>query len=39
MAISWTTRLNIMFIPTLPPKARFTAMLRKMSNAGNAEEC
>ena len=33
------TRLNMLFIPTLPVKAEFTAMLRILSNAENAEQC
>ena len=30
------TRLNMLFIPTLPTKADFNAMLRMPSNAKNA---
>ena len=33
------TRLNMLFTPTLPDKADFTAMLRILSNAKNAEQC
>ena len=33
------TRLNILFIPTLPVKAEFTAMLSMLNNAVNAEQC
>ena len=30
------TKLNMLFIPTLPVKAEYTAMLRMLSNAKNA---
>ena len=33
------TRLNMLFIPTLPVKPEFTSILRIMSNAKNAEPC
>ena len=33
------TRLNMLFTPTLPVKAEFTAMLGMLSIAENAEEC
>ena len=33
------TRLNMLFIPTLPVMAGFTAMIRMLSNAVNACQC
>ena len=33
------TRLNMLFIPTLPLKAALIAMLRILCNAGNTEQC
>ena len=36
---SYKTRLNMLFIPTPPVKAEFTAMLRILSNSTNVEQC
>ena len=33
------TRLNMLFITMLPVKAKFTAMLKMLSNSENSEHC
>ena len=38
MAITYKTRLNMLFIPTLPVKVEFKSMLRILGNAKNAKQ-